>query len=341
MKKVADTPLAAPIVDLPRLAPTVPRSGVSEAARLALRQLLGDTDRRIADAYRDGASACELARARGKAIEHIVAHVWTACIGESSAIALYAVGGFGRGAMFPYSDVDLLVLCEIAPRGSTVRALESFFTLLWDLGLKPGHALRTLGECRDLAAQDATIYTSLLDARRIAGAEALDAGLAGILGDATVWPRATYLAAKQADRLNRHGRFGDTAYNLEPNLKDGPGGLRDAQTILWLGRRLFGAPTFAALATQDLISANEAESLEKAQALVERIRFALHLAAGRAEERLLFDYQRELARQFGFSDEHAKNLGVEQFMQDYYRAAIVIERLSEQFLQRCEEALDG
>jgi [protein-PII] uridylyltransferase len=341
MKRVVDTQFAAPIVDLPRLAPTVPRSGVSEAARLALRQLLGDTDRRIADAYRDGAPACELARVRGKAIEHIVAHVWTACIGESSTIALYAVGGFGRGAMFPYSDVDLLVLCEIAPRGSTVRALESFFTLLWDLGLKPGHALRTLGECRDLAAQDATIYTSLLDARRIAGAEALDAGLAAILGDATVWPRATYLAAKQADRLNRHARFGDTAYNLEPNLKDGPGGLRDAQTILWLGRRLFGAPTFAALANQNLISANEAESLEKAQALVERIRFALHLAAGRAEERLLFDYQRELARQFGFSDEHAKNLGVEQFMQDYYRAAIVIERLSEQFLQRCDEALDG
>jgi len=341
MTKVADTPLAAPIVDLPRLAPTVPRSGVSEAARLALRQLLGDTDRRIADAYRDGAPACELARARGKAIEHIVAHVWTACIGESSTIALYAVGGFGRGAMFPYSDVDLLVLCEIAPRGSTVRALESFFTLLWDLGLKPGHALRTLGECRDLAAQDATIYTSLLDARRIAGAEALDAGLAGILGDAEVWPRAAYLAAKQADRLSRHGRFGDTAYNLEPNLKDGPGGLRDAQTILWLGRRLFGAPTFAALANQGLISASEADSVAKAQALVERIRFALHLGAGRAEERLLFDYQRELARQFGFSDEHAKNLGVEQFMQDYYRAAIVIERLSEQFLQRCDEALDG
>ena len=121
MKKVADKPRAAPIVDLPRLAPTVPRSGVSEAARLALRQLLGDTDRRIADAYRDGASACELAVARGKAIEHIVAHVWTACIGESSTIALYAVGGFGRGAMFPYSDVDLLVLCEVAPRGSTVR----------------------------------------------------------------------------------------------------------------------------------------------------------------------------------------------------------------------------
>ena len=110
------------IVDLPRLAPTVPRSGVSDAARLALRQLLGDTDRRIIDAWRAGAPALELAHARGKAIENIVAHVWTACIGESSTIALYAVGGFGRGAMFPYSDVDLLVLCESPPQGSGGRA---------------------------------------------------------------------------------------------------------------------------------------------------------------------------------------------------------------------------
>ena len=340
MRKVADTPTGA-IVDLPRLAPTVARSGVSDAARLALRQLLGDTDRRIGDAWRAGAPALELAHARGKAIENIVAHVWTACIGESSAIALYAVGGFGRGAMFPFSDVDLLVLCEVPPRGSGVRALESFFTLLWDLGLKPGHALRTPGECRELAAQDATIYTSLLDARRIAGAASLDTALAALLGDTAVWPLATYLAAKRADRLQRHARFGDTAYNLEPNLKDGPGGLRDAQMMLWLGRRLFGAPTFAALVQRDLMSTAEAATLESAVELLGRIRFALHLAAGRAEERLLFDYQRELARQFGFSDEHRRNLGVEQFMQDFYRAAIAIERLSEQFLQRCEELLEA
>ena len=314
-----------PIVDLPRLAPTVPRSGVSDAARLALRQLLGDTDRRIEQAYRDGAPAPELALARGAAIEAIVAHVWTACIGESATIALYASGGFGRGPMFPFSDVDLLVLCTEAPRGSTVRALESFFVLLWDLGLKPGHALRTIAECRELAARDATIYTSLLDARRIAGAAALDESLAALLGDAALWPPADYLAAKRADRVQRHARFGDTTYNLEPNLKDGPGGLRDAQTMLWLGKRLFGAGTLAALVQRDLLSPAEAATVENALTLLGRIRFALHLAAGRAEERLLFDYQRELARQFGFSDEHARNLGVEQFMQDFYRAALATE----------------
>jgi len=330
-----------PVFALPRLAPTVPRSGVSEAARMALRQWLGDIDRRVVDAYRDGTPALDLARLRGEAIEQIVVHVWTACIGESTAKALFAAGGFGRGLMFPYSDVDLLVLCEAPAQGSTARALESFFVLLWDLGLKPGHAVRTLAECRDLAATDATIYTSLLDARRIAGAATLDAGLEALLGDASVWPLASYLAAKRADRSQRHARFGDTTYNLEPNLKDGPGGLRDSQMMLWLGRRLFGASTFAALAECKLISPAESATLEDATALLGRIRFALHLSAGRAEERLLFDYQRELARQFGFSDEHRRNLGVEQFMQDFYRAAIAIERLSEQFLQRCEETLDG
>jgi [protein-PII] uridylyltransferase len=337
---VTTKPSAAGVPELPRLAPTVPRSGVSDAARLALRQWLGDTNRRIVEAYAAGAPPLELARVRDQAIERIVEHVWTACIGESSTIALFAVGGFGRGLMFPYSDVDLLVLCSEAPRGSTVRALESFFVLLWDLGLKPGHALRTLGECRELAAQDATIFTSLLDARRIAGAPALDAGLAALLGDAALWPPAAYLESKRVDRAQRHARFGDTTYNLEPNLKDGPGGLRDAQMMLWLGKRLFGAPTFAALASRDLISPGEAALVDNAMALLGRIRFALHLAAGRAEERLLFDYQRDLARQFGFSDEHRRNLGVEQFMQGFYRAAIAIERVSEHFLQRCEELLD-
>jgi [protein-PII] uridylyltransferase len=172
---------------------------------------VGDSDRGIAAAWRAAAPALELAYARGKAIENIVAHVWTACIGESSTIALYAVGGFGRGAMFPFSDVDLLVLCETAPRGSTVRALESFFVLLWDLGLKPGHALRTLSECRELAGKDATIYTSLLDERRIAGA-ALSMQALPLVDDVVVWLPTAYLAAA-ALTAQRHAPFGDTTYN--------------------------------------------------------------------------------------------------------------------------------
>jgi [protein-PII] uridylyltransferase len=306
-----------------------------------LRQLLGDTDRQLAEAFQAGAAVAELVRARAQAVERVVVHAWIACVGESTELALFAAGGFGRNELFPHSDVDLLALSEQPPSPPAQRALESFFTCLWDVGLKPGHALRTLAECRAIASGDATVYTSLLDARRIAGVTAFDTAFAAIISDQTIWPAADYLVAKISDRQARHARFNDTAYNLEPNLKDGPGGLRALQLVRWLGRRLFAAPTFAALAARDILSAGEAAAAEHGEATLSRIRFALHLAAGRAEERLLFDFQRTLAAQFGFADEHKQNLAVEQFMQHYYRAAIANERLTERFLQRCEEVLDG
>jgi [protein-PII] uridylyltransferase len=332
---------ALPIaIALPRLPAAVPRSGVSSGARLALRQLLGDTDRRLGEAFRAGAQVDALTGARAAAVERIVAHIWTACIGESESLALFAVGGFGRAELFPFSDVDLLALSAQSPSPAQARALEAFFARLWDVGLKPGHALRTVHECRALAAQDATVYTNLFDARRIAGSDSFDASLRALLADASIWPAAQYLAAKIAERKQRHARFDDTAYNLEPNLKDGPGGLRSVHLLQWLGRRLLAAPTLGGLAQCNAISTAEAEAAASASALLARIRFGLHLAAGRAEERLLFDYQRTLAAQFGFADEHGQNLAVEQFMQGYYRAAIGNERLLERFLQRCEERLE-
>ncbi|HEX6834363.1 MAG TPA: [protein-PII] uridylyltransferase [Rudaea sp.] len=334
-------PASSEPIRFPRLPPAIPRSGVSSEARLALRQLLGDIDRRLADAFAEGADAALLVRERSRAVENLVTHVWGACVGDSAALALYAVGGFGRGELFPHSDVDLLALTQSPPQGASTRALESFFTCLWDVGLKPGHALRTLDECRALAATDASVYTSLLDGRRIAGTPLLDAGFAALLADEAIWPRADYLASKRADRDQRHARFDDTAYNLEPNLKDGPGGLRELQLIHWLGQRLFGASDRISLVARGLLSENEASAAESARALLTRIRFALHLVAGRAEERLLFDYQRTLAARFGFKDEHRHNLAVEQFMQGFYRTAISVERLTEQFVQRCEEALDA
>ncbi|MGH8122378.1 MAG: [protein-PII] uridylyltransferase, partial [Rudaea sp.] len=329
------------LLRMPRLPRSVPRSGVSEQARLALRQLLGDVDRQLADAFSAGTGADQLVLARAQTVERIVAHVWIACVGEREKKALFAVGGFGRGELFPFSDVDLLVLTEEAAKEGCGRALELFFSCLWDIGLKPGHALRTLDECRELAAGDATIYTSLLDARLIHGTPALARAFAQLMDDAQLWPHAQYFIAKRNEEEQRHARFNDTAYNLEPNIKDGPGGLRALQLILWLGRRVLAAPTFDALVSAGRISAEEAASAEQARATLWRIRYALHLIAGRPEERLLFDYQRELAVRLGYSDEHAQNLGVEQFMQGYYRAAIAIQRLSDQFMQRCEEALDA
>lgn len=331
-------PVATNALPLPCLPVVLPRSGVSESARLALKQLLGDVDRQLAEAFRQGASVASLVTARAEVVRRLVVHVWTAIVGESAALALFAVGGFGRGELFPHSDVDLLILADAAPTGSAARSLESFFVCLWDLGLKLGNAVRTLHECRALAVRETTVYTSLLDAQRIAGSAAFDAGLNALMADSSLWPSARYLAAKREEQLQRYARFHDTAYNLEPNLKDGPGGLRSGQLVLWLGQRLWQAPTPMALADRGLLASGEAVALNGAKFVLWRIRFSLHRLAGRAEERLLFDYQRVLATELGYRDD-AGSLGVEQLMQDYFRAANTIERTNEAFLQRCEEEL--
>jgi [protein-PII] uridylyltransferase len=317
----------------------VPRSGVSTEARRALRQLLGDVDRDLANAFRDGGDASALARRRGESVERVVAHVWMACLGEVGDTTLFAVGGFGRGLLFPFSDVDLLALV-IAPEAPRLRALEQFFTTLWDIGLKVGHAVRDPVQCRVLAAQDASVFTSLLDARRLAGDPALDASLRAIVDDPQLWPPRAYLAARLAERDARHARYDDTAYNLEPNLKDGPGGLRTLDSLRWMGRRLAHANDLSDMVIEGLLDPAEQASLEQSEATLRRYRYALHLEAGRPEERLLFDYQRALAARLGFEDEHAKNLGVEQFMQGYYRAASQVERLGVQVAERFEEMLE-
>lgn len=304
-----------------------------------MRQLLGDVDRDLDVAFRDGEDATALARRRGEAVQRIVVHVWGACLGDIAAAALFAVGGFGRGLLFPCSDVDLLALVgETSPAVS--KALESFFGCLWDIGMKPGHAVRTVPECRALAESDASVFTSMLDARRLVGQPILDTQLRAILADPALWPPRAYLAARLAERDARHARYDDTAHNLEPNLKDGPGGLRTLDALRWLGLRLAGAPDFDAMVGEGLLEPVEAAGLHRAEATLRQYRYALHLEAGRAEERLLFDYQRAIAARLGFEDEHAKNLGVEQFMQGYYRAATLIERVGVQLVERFEEMLE-
>lgn len=325
---------------LPSLPRAVPRSGVSDAARGALRKLLDDDDRAQAAAFGAGADASALVRRRAKVVARVVVHVWTRVVGSSPGMALFAVGGFGRGLLFPHSDVDLLVLAMRASARAHEHALQVFFTCLWDIGLKPGHAVREPIQCRELAADDVSVFTSLLDARRLAGDAVMDEALQDIVDAPGMWTPQRYLDAKLADQRERHARHDDTAHNLEPNLKDGPGGLRTLDMLRWLGRRVAGAGGFDDMVAAELLDPAECKHLGEAEGTLHRYRFALHLEAGRAEERLLFDYQRALATRLGFEDEHARNLGVEQFMQAYYRAATTIERLGVQLGERFEELLE-
>ncbi len=325
---------------LPRLPRAVPRSGVSADARRALRQLVADADRALATSFAAGAEAGALVHRRAQAVDRLLVHIWTAFLGAPEDAALFAVGGYGRGLLFPHSDVDLLVLVTPKAGRRWAPALERFFACLWDIGLKPGSAVRDADQCRALASEDVSVFTSLIDGRWLAGDAAMRAPFASIVEDPGLWPPQAYLEAKLAEQAERHARHDDTAHNLEPNLKDGPGGLRTLDLMRWLGRRIAGVGDFDAMAAEGLLDPAEREAIDGAEATLQRYRFALHLEAGRAEERLLFDYQRALASRLGFEDEHAKNLGVEQFMQGYYRAATVIERLGVQLGERFEELLE-
>jgi [protein-PII] uridylyltransferase len=325
----------------PRLPPALPRAGVSADARSALRQLLNDRARLLAGAFWRGADAAELARARAATVDAVCAHVWSAHVGDTRAATLFAVGGFGHGLLFPHSDVDLLVLHDDAAEPRLLRQLEAFFACLWDIGLEPGQAVRTLAQCRELAGQDVGVFTSLLDARGLAGAERFEARLSALLAAPGLWPPGAYLAAKLEERARRHARHDDTTHNLEPDLKDGPGGLRNLDLIRWLGKRLVGVDNLDGLVRARLLEASEREVLRGARAMLRRDRYALHLEAGRAEERLLFDWQRALAARLGYEQEGAPaNAGVERFMQDYFRAAGASERLLVQLLERFDEYLD-
>src|SRR5699024_3738826 len=184
--------------------PAVPRSGVSAEARRALKQMLEDDSRLLATSFAAGAGAEALARRRSRTVARIVTHVWIVMVGDSKDAALFAVGGFGRGMLFPHSDVDLLVLARATAARAHERALQGFFTCLWDIGLTPGQAVRDPEQCRELAAEDVSVFTSLLDARRLAGDAAMDGMLAGIVDAPDMWPPQTYLDAKLADQRERH-----------------------------------------------------------------------------------------------------------------------------------------
>ncbi len=260
-------------------------------------------------------------------------------MGNDCPLSLFAVGGYGRGELFPQSDVDLLVLAEPVAQRAWQAELARFVALLWDAGLAASPALRSARECTEAAA-DQTVLTALLEARPlVAGAAAVEALHEAIL-PSRIWPAQAFFEVKCEEQRQRHARFGDTSDNLEPNLKDGPGGLRDLHTLVWMSERSFGLQGLDDLVKTGRLGADEAQALARERAVLCRLRYGLHLVAGRREERLRFDYQKPLAARLGYQDD-AGALGVEQMMQDFYRSAAVIRRIDDRLLQRFEEHFEG
>lgn len=279
-----------------------------------------------------------LVHGRALAMDQLVLHLWRHHIASPTRLALLAVGGYGRGELHPFSDIDLLVLL---PRGNPPAGISEFVTALWDLRLEVGHSVRTVRECVKESREDVATATTLMETRVLDGDGILPQQLKQALAPDRIWRGAAYFRAKLAEQKNRHKRFGGTAYNLEPNVKEGPGGLRDIQTVAWVAKRHYGAQTLKETSQAGFLTDEEHQALMEGQRYLWRVRYGLHLAAGRKENRLLFDHQRTLAGQFGFADTPGANLAVEQFMQDYFRRVMQLERLNERLLQAFDEDILG
>ena len=262
-----------------------------------------------------------------RVIDRMLGVVWKAQ-GLPHTWALLAVGGYGRGQLFPCSDIDLVVLLPEPADARVQQKLETFIGTLWDVGLEVGHSVRTVAECAELAAQDLTVQTSLLEARLLRGDRSLFRRFVNRL-DRALDP-ADFLQAKQLEQQQRHARYQES--NLEPNIKESAGGLRDLHNILWISRAAGIGKTWGELARRGVITSEEAREIQRHEGFLQMLRVRLHYLAGRREDRLLFDHQSALARQFGLHD-RPHRLASEQLMQRYYRAAKSVSELNAILLQ--------
>lgn len=299
------------------------------------RDALRRGDATLRRRFEAGCSAAKLVPARAWLVDQLLQRAWGLIV-RAAEPALIAVGGYGRGELHPGSDVDLMILLDAD--ASEDEDVERFLAFLWDLGLEVGHSVRTIEDCVRESAADITVATNLMESRWLAGSRAQYLAMREATAPERVWPGRAFFEAKWQEQQARHIKYHDTAYNLEPNIKEGPGGLRDIHMVGWVAKRHFGADTLHDLVAHDFLTEAEHRELIDGQTFLWNVRYALHLLAGRREDRLLFDYQIPLARQFGHQDrEHS--LAVEQFMQRYYRTIMELSRLNEMLLQHFQEII--
>jgi len=304
-----------------------------------MRDALKTAQQQIKDAFLHGTPVAELVHRRAQIIDDLLRNIWRQTMpGDNHDIALVAVGGYGRGELHPGSDIDLQILVRPEGRDALRAPIEKFVIYLWDVGLEMGHSVRTVAECAEEAAKDITVVTNLMECRWLAGSTALFEAMRTAVGPDHIWPSPRFFQAKLLEQVSRHHKYHDTAYNLEPNIKEGPGGLRDIQIIAWVAKRHFGAKALDELVQHHFLTTAEYDALAEGQDFLWRIRFVLHSLTGRREDSLLFDYQRTLAEQFGYRD-GGPSLAVEQFMKRYYRTVMELSRLNEMLLQLFEEAI--
>ncbi len=254
-------------------------------------------------------------------------------------ISIVGLGGTGRGEMAPFSDLDLMFLTAKAATADQERAAEAMLHLLWDLKLKVGHSVRSVPQLLALAKKDMTVRTAFLEARWLWGDDKLfDSAMRRFRKEVVAGTAAEFVAAKLAERDARHVRMGDSRYVVEPNVKDGKGGLRDLQTLYWIGKYIHGVDRPADLVGAGLLTAAEFRRFDRAERFFWAVRCHLHLLAGRAEERLSFEYQPRIAEIMNYADRPGKS-AVERFMQFYFLNAKTVGDLTGLFLAQLDEQL--
>jgi [protein-PII] uridylyltransferase len=250
-------------------------------------------------------------------------------------LALVAVGGFGREELYPKSDIDLLILLPQQPDPALQQRLQNLVGVFWDIGLEVGHSIRTIGDCM-AESSDVTVQTNLLEARLITGNRPLFEEMRETL--AQHLDKRAFFLAKQQEQNQRHTRFVDTDYNLEPNLKESPGGLRDLHTVLWISRACGFGTSWHELSRLGMITSDEARAIARHESLLQTLRIRLHYLAGRREDRLLFDYQTALAEQMAIQASNARRAS-EHLMQRYYRTKQAVLQLNSVLLQNMRARL--
>jgi [protein-PII] uridylyltransferase len=291
---------------------------------------------RLLERFRTATNVDTLMRALARITDDTLRCAWHAC-DLPTTLALIAVGGFGRGELAPYSDVDILVLLpDDAPLAPLEERIERFIGLAWDLGLEIGSSVRSVSQCLHESANDITVRTSMLEARRITGSTTLFGDFTQRYRDA-LDPRA-FFQAKVLEMRQRHAKFQDTPYALEPNVKESPGGLRDLQLILWVTEAAAFGSSWRELDQRGLITGREARELRRNEAFLKTLRARLHVIAGRRQDILVFDLQTAVAQSFGY-EASATRRASELLMRRYYWAAKAVTQLATILIQNIEAQL--
>jgi [protein-PII] uridylyltransferase len=301
------------------------------------RQALHAGRTALQTAYRTQPNPTTLLREHARLVDGILCRIWQA-LGMDASFALLAVGGYGRGELYPASDIDLLILVPEGAARTQHPALADLVGLLWDIGLDIGHSVRSIQECLDTASSDITIQTALLEARHLCGDPHLFERFADAFHRA-LDPRA-FFEAKRLEQEGRYAKHNDTAYSLEPNCKENPGGLRDLQVILWTARAIGLGDRWRRLADTAIASPEEVRQLVRCEDFLRRVRIGLHLITGRREDRLLFDHQESLARLLGCAATPTRRAS-EVLMQRYYRNAKRVTQLNTLVLLDLASRLDS